>query len=69
MKFNEEKLVGIAKKAKELGIELFVLDEGGFSHRDDDATWIYQGDYQSRRLSLKLFTDPKLRCQKKPEKR
>lgn len=48
MKFNEEKLVGIAKKAKELGIELFVLDDGGFSHRDDDAPWIYQGDYQSR---------------------
>ena len=46
MKFNEEKLVGIAKKAKELGIELFVLDDGGFSHRDDDAPWIYQGDYQ-----------------------
>lgn len=48
MKFNEEKLVGIAKKAKELGIELFVLDDGGFSHRGDDAPWIYQGDYQSR---------------------
>ena len=30
---------------------------------------LYWGDYQSRRLSLKLFTDPKLRCQKKPEKR
>ena len=48
MKFNEEKLVGIAKKAKELGIELFVLDDGWFSHRDDDAPLIYQGDYQSR---------------------
>lgn len=48
MKFNEEKLVGSAKKAKELGIELFVLDDGWFGHRDDDTPWIYQGDYQSR---------------------
>ncbi|MFT8470303.1 MAG: alpha-galactosidase [Oenococcus sp.] len=36
--FNEDKLLAIAKKAAELGIELFVLDDGWFGHRDDDHT-------------------------------
>lgn len=35
MNFDEEKLLTIARKAKELGIELFVLDDGWFGHRDD----------------------------------
>lgn len=34
--FNEEKLLKIASKAKECGIELFVLDDGWFGARDDD---------------------------------
>jgi alpha-galactosidase len=34
--FNEDKLVEIAKKAKECGIELFVLDDGWFGVRNDD---------------------------------
>lgn len=38
MNFNEEKLLTIAKSAKELGIELFVLDDGWFGKRDDDTT-------------------------------
>ncbi|MED1203382.1 alpha-galactosidase [Heyndrickxia acidicola] len=36
--FNEEKLVEIAKQAKDLGIELFVLDDGWFGKRNDDTT-------------------------------
>ncbi|WP_280769607.1 alpha-galactosidase [Salipaludibacillus daqingensis] len=36
--FNEEKLLSIAKESKELGIELFVLDDGWFGKRDDDTT-------------------------------
>lgn len=36
--FNEEKLVSIAKKAKEAGVELFVLDDGWFGKRDDDKS-------------------------------
>ncbi|MFC0272865.1 alpha-galactosidase [Metabacillus herbersteinensis] len=36
--FNEEKLVNIAKSAKELGIELFVLDDGWFGKRNDDTS-------------------------------
>lgn len=35
--FDEAKLLTIAEKAKEVGIELFVLDDGWFGHRDDDT--------------------------------
>ena len=33
---NEEKVLAIAKKARELGIEMFVLDDGWFKNRSDD---------------------------------
>ncbi|MGN1097731.1 MAG: alpha-galactosidase [Clostridia bacterium] len=36
MDFDEEKLISIASLAKELGIELFVLDDGWFGKRDND---------------------------------
>ncbi len=38
MKFNEEKILSIAGKAKELGIELMVLDDGWFGERNNDST-------------------------------
>lgn len=38
MDFNEAKLMPIVKKAHELGIEMFVLDDGWFGHRDDDRS-------------------------------
>ncbi|WP_294581387.1 alpha-galactosidase [uncultured Thomasclavelia sp.] len=34
--FDEEKIIQMAKKAQKLGIELFVLDDGWFGHRNDD---------------------------------
>lgn len=34
--FNEEKILNIAKKAKEVGVELFVLDDGWFGARNND---------------------------------
>ena len=34
--FDEEKLLAIARKAKEAGVELFVLDDGWFGERNDD---------------------------------
>ena len=34
--FNEEKLLHIADTAKEMGVEMFVLDDGWFGNRDDD---------------------------------
>lgn len=36
--FNESKIVDIGNTAKELGIELLVLDDGWFGKRDDDTT-------------------------------
>lgn len=36
--FNEEKLLQIANSANELGIELFVLDDGWFKGRNNDTT-------------------------------
>ena len=34
--FNEKKLQAIVDQAKDLGIEMFVLDDGWFGHRDAD---------------------------------
>ncbi|MGG3467556.1 alpha-galactosidase [Neobacillus pocheonensis] len=42
--FNEKKLKEIADAGKELGIELFVLDDGWFGHRDNDKSSL--GDWQ-----------------------
>ena len=42
--FDEAKLVAIAESARDLGIELFVLDDGWFGRRDDDTTSL--GDWQ-----------------------
>ena len=36
MDFTEEKILKIANKAKEAGVELFVLDDGWFGERNDD---------------------------------
>lgn len=43
MDFNEEKILSIAKTAKELGIELFVLDDGWFGNRNHDRAGL--GDW------------------------
>ena len=41
--FKESKLLSLAKEAKKLGIELFVLDDGWFKGRDNDNAGL--GDY------------------------
>lgn len=41
--FDEGQILGIAKTAAELGIELFVLDDGWFGARNDDRTGL--GDW------------------------
>lgn len=38
MDFTKDKLMPIVERAKELGIEMFVLDDGWFGHRDDDRS-------------------------------
>ncbi len=50
MDFNEEKLLSIAKEASELGIEMFVLDDGWFGKRNDDTT--SNGDWYVNREKL-----------------
>ena len=46
--FTEEKLVEIAIKGKELGIELFVLDDGWFGNREDDCRGL--GDWYVKNM-------------------
>ena len=41
--FNESRLVDLARRAKDLGCELFVLDDGWFGKRDNDLAGL--GDY------------------------
>lgn len=49
-KFNESKLLSLAKKAAKLGMELFVLDDGWFGNRDSDTCAL--GDYTINRKKL-----------------
>jgi alpha-galactosidase len=57
--FNEGKLLRLAREAKELGVELFVLDDGWFGKRNDDKAGL--GDYtvNPRKLpgGMKAFAD------------
>lgn len=49
--FTEEKLLSIAKKAKKLGIELFVLDDGWFGERTKETAGL--GDWYVNRNRLR----------------
>ena len=42
--FDEEKILRIARDAKDIGVELLVLDDGWFGRRDDDRTSL--GDWK-----------------------
>ena len=42
--FNTEKLLSIAERASKLGIEMLVMDDGWFGHRNDDNTSL--GDWK-----------------------
>jgi alpha-galactosidase len=51
--FNEEKLVGLFKDGKKLGVDLFLLDDGWFANkypRNDDFAGL--GDWQENRKKL-----------------
>ena len=48
--FNHRRLVNLAKDAKELGCELFVLDDGWFGKRNDDKAGL--GDYDVNKQKL-----------------
>lgn len=48
--FNERKILAMAKEAKKLGVELFVLDDGWFGDRNHDKAGL--GDYRENRKKL-----------------
>ena len=48
--FNQRKLLNLAKQAKELGCELFVLDDGWFGARNSDTAGL--GDYNVNKKKL-----------------
>ncbi|WP_371018123.1 alpha-galactosidase [Pseudalkalibacillus sp. JSM 102089] len=48
--FDEKKLLSIAEKAKETGVELFVLDDGWFGKRNDDRTSLGDWFVDSKKL-------------------
>ena len=48
--FNESKLLKLAEKAKDVGVELFVLDDGWFGKRDDDTSSL--GDWTENKKKL-----------------
>lgn len=56
--FNKQKIVDIAKVAKEVGAELFVLDDGWFGHRDADNSslgdWF---DYKKKTGGLDILAN------------
>ena len=48
--FDEEKLLSLARKAASAGIELFVLDDGWFGHRDADDSSLGDWFVDKRKL-------------------
>ncbi len=48
--FNEEKILAIAEKAKEVGIDMLVLDDGWFGKRNNDDSSL--GDWYSNKEKL-----------------
>lgn len=48
--FNEEKILNIARRAKDLGIELMVLDDGWFGKRENDRSSL--GDWVTYKKRL-----------------
>ena len=49
-KINESRLLGLAREAKKVGIELFVMDDGWFGERDNDTRSL--GDWDVNRKKL-----------------
>ena len=48
--FTQGSLISLAKEAKKCGIELFVMDDGWFGHRNDDKSSL--GDWYENRKKL-----------------
>ena len=48
--FTEQKLLSLAKAAADLGVELFVVDDGWFGSREDDTTSLGDWTVNTRKL-------------------
>ncbi len=57
--FNGEKLLGIARQARAIGLDMLVLDDGWFGKRDDDNSGLGDWQVNERKLgcSLKELVD------------
>ena len=53
-KFDHNKIISIAKEAAEMGVELFVLDDGWFGERNDDTSSLGDWFVNSKKLSKGL---------------
>lgn len=51
LNFSQRRLLRLARQARKFGIELFVLDDGWFGHRDNDKSSL--GDYSVNRKKLR----------------
>ena len=52
--FNGEKLAAMAKEAADLGVELFVMDDGWFGKRDDDNSGLGDWIVNEKKLGCSL---------------
>ncbi len=52
--FNGEKILGIAKQASELGVEMLVLDDGWFGKRDNDLSGLGDWFVNEKKLGSSL---------------
>lgn len=50
--FDDEKILAIAREAADLGVELFVLDDGWFGKRDNDVSGL--GDWTVNQEKIKI---------------
>ena len=55
MNFDSDILLGFARSAKEAGLDMLVMDDGWFGHRDDDSSSL--GDWYVDRRKLKNGLD------------
>ncbi|MGI6107223.1 MAG: alpha-galactosidase [Lachnospiraceae bacterium] len=52
--FDGDKLLGLAKEARDLGVDLLVLDDGWFSNRKDDNSSLGDWTVNERKLGMSL---------------
>lgn len=55
--FDTDKMLSYIKKAKTMGVELFVLDDGWFVNRDDDTSGLGDWYVNEKKIDLKKVID------------